>query len=210
MLTYERRWWASGLNLIAGIDEAGRGPLAGPVVAAAVFAPKDLCEQFFVGPWKLLNDSKRLTDRSRRAFFLSITSTQDVSFGIGICSPREIDELNILRATHLAMSRAVSALSVAPELVLVDGLRVKGLPVEHEAIVGGDGKSMLIAAASVIAKVTRDNLMIEADRNYPRYGFAKHKGYGTAFHLNALREHGPCPEHRRSFAPVRQSELPLH
>jgi len=209
MLEYERRWWAKGRNLIAGIDEAGRGPLAGPVVAAAVCAPGNLCEQLFAGPWKLLNDSKRLTDKSRRAFFLSIVSTEGVAFGIGTCSPAEIDELNILRATHLAMARAVSALPFVPEVVLVDGLRVKGLPVEHEAIVGGDGKSLLIAAASVIAKVTRDNLMMEADRTYPRYGFAKHKGYGTKQHLTALREHGPCPLHRQSFAPVRQSELPL-
>jgi len=210
MLTYERRWWASGRNLIAGIDEAGRGPLAGPVVAAAVYAPRDLCEQFSAGPWKLLDDSKRLTDKSRRAFFLSITSTEGVAFGVGICSPREIDELNILRATHTAMARALASLSMIPEMALVDGLRVKGLPVEHEAIVGGDGKSLLIAAASVIAKVTRDNLMIEADRTYPQYGFAKHKGYGTAKHLDALREHGPCAIHRQSFAPVRQSELPLN
>lgn len=209
MLEHERRWWALGRNRIAGIDEAGRGPLAGPVVAAAVFVPSDLCELLFNGPWNHLNDSKRLTEKSRRAFFLSIISTEGVSHGIGICTPDEIDKLNILRATHLAMTRAVAALVEVPEFVLVDGLRVKGLPVEHEAIVGGDGKSLLIAAASVVAKVTRDNLMLEADRTYPLYGFAKHKGYGTAQHLHALREHGPCPIHRQTFAPVRQSELPL-
>jgi len=207
MLDHERRWWASGHILIAGVDEAGRGPLAGPVIAAAVAAPSHVCEQLFAGPWKLLTDSKRLTDKIRRAFFVSITSTDAVLYGVGQCSPAEIDELNILNATHLAMARAVAALQTPPSQLLVDGLRVKGLPIEHEAIVGGDGKSLLIAAASVIAKVTRDDLMLKVDEQYPQYGFALHKGYGTRKHIEALRVHGPCPEHRQSFAPVRQNEL---
>jgi ribonuclease HII len=161
----------------------------------------------FAGSWLLLTDSKRLTDKIRRAFFVSISTNAHVSFGVGLCTPAEIDSLNILRATHLAMARAVAALPRTPSHLLVDGLRVKGLPVEHEAIVGGDGKSLLIAAASIIAKVTRDDAMIEMDRTYPNYGFAKHKGYGTREHLEALRVNGPCPEHRRSFAPVSQSEI---
>ena len=209
MLDHERRWWASGHNLIAGIDEAGRGPLAGPVVAAAVAAPPALCEQLFAGPWKLLTDSKRLSDKLRRAFFASITQHAEIVYGVGQCSPSEIDEHNILRATHLAMKRAVESLAMTPSYLLVDGLRVKGLPLEHEAVVGGDGKSLLIAAASIVAKVTRDDAMMELDARYPQYGFARHKGYGTKQHLEALRANGPCPEHRRSFAPVLQSEWPF-
>lgn len=207
MLEFERRWWAAGRLRLAGIDEAGRGPLAGPVVAAAVCAVRERCESLFDGTWKGLTDSKRLTDKSRRAFFVSITGAEGVAFGVGQCTPREIDELNILRATHLAMARAIAALPFAPDHALVDGLRVRGLPVEHEAIVGGDGKSLLIAAASVIAKVTRDDLMIKLDEKHPQYGFARHKGYGTKAHLDAIKRHGPCPEHRQSFAPVAQGEL---
>ncbi|MGA1529434.1 MAG: ribonuclease HII [Kiritimatiellia bacterium] len=209
MLAHERRGWSSGCSSIAGIDEAGRGPLAGPVVAAAVSAPQELCEKLFKGSWQKLNDSKRLTDKSRRAFFLSMPTIEGVSIGVGRCEAAEIDTLNILAATHLAMKRAVHALGQPPELALVDGLPVKGLPVPHEAIVGGDGKSLLVAAASVVAKVTRDDLMIELDRMYPGYGFASHKGYGTKAHLAALERLGPCPAHRRSFAPVRQLSLGL-
>jgi len=208
MLDHERRWWSSGHHLIAGIDEAGRGPLAGPVVAAAVGVRPELGEELLAGPWRKLTDSKRLSDAVRRAFFLSITGHAGVLFGIGMCSADEIDQHNILRATHLAMARAVAELPQAPSQLLVDGLPVKGLPLPHEAIVGGDGKSLLIAAASILAKVTRDDLMLELDRQYPAYGFARHKGYGTREHLEALRQHGPCPAHRRSFAPVRQLPLP--
>jgi ribonuclease HII len=209
MLAHERRGWSSGCLRVAGVDEAGRGPLAGPVVAAAVSAPQELCEELLAGAWEKLNDSKRLTDQRRRAFFLSMPAIRGVSIGVGRCEAEEIDALNILAATHLAMKRAVQALRAAPELALVDGLPVKGLPVPHEAIVGGDGKSLLIAAASVVAKVTRDDVMIELDGVYPGYGFAAHKGYGTKAHLAALEKLGPCPAHRRSFAPVRQLSLGL-
>ena len=209
MLAHERRWWDQGIVSLAGVDEAGRGPLAGPVVAAAVSVPRALIESLFAASWRALTDSKRLTDQKRRAFFISITSLAGVTFGIGRCSPAEIDDLNILRATHLAMARAIDSLPVRPERALVDGLPVKGLPVDHEAIVGGDGKSLLIAAASVVAKVTRDDEMLELDRQFPAYGFAAHKGYGTKQHLEALRQHGPCRAHRQSFAPVAQAELPF-
>lgn len=209
MLAHERRWWERGVVLLAGVDEAGRGPLAGPVVAASVSAPRDVLESLVDGPWKGLTDSKRLTDTKRRAFFVSITGAAGVACGVGVATSDEIDALNILRATHLAMARALNALPRAPDRALVDGLPVKGLPVEHEAIVGGDGASLLIAAASVVAKVLRDDAMIELDRAYPQYGFAGHKGYGTAKHLDALRRHGPCPAHRQSFAPVRQMELEM-
>ncbi len=207
MLEHERRWWEQGVSLLAGVDEAGRGPLAGPVVAATVSGSRDTIERLFTTHWKGLTDSKRLSDSSRRAFFISITGDQDVLFGVGICTPAEIDTLNILRATHTAMARALTALPRLPERALVDGLPVKGLPIQHEAIVGGDGLSLLIAAASVVAKVLRDDAMIELDKAYPQYGFAAHKGYGTPQHIEALRRHGPCPAHRQSFAPVRQMEL---
>lgn len=207
MLDHERGWWSRGRGVLAGIDEAGRGPLAGPVVAAAVSVPPSSCEELFAGPWRGLTDSKRLTDKKRRAFFSSIQTTPGVSVGVGRCLAIEIDEINILRATHLAMARALEALGSPPDMVLVDGLPVKGLSVEHEAIVGGDGKSLLVAAASVVAKVTRDDEMLLLDRDYPAYGFARHKGYGTREHLDAIRIFGPCPAHRRSFAPVRQMNL---
>ncbi|HMO50385.1 MAG TPA: ribonuclease HII [Kiritimatiellia bacterium] len=207
MLDYERRGWASGYVRVAGVDEAGRGPLAGPVVAAAVIAPREQCEALWSGPWKRLTDSKRLTDKIRRAFFVSIQSEPGVEVGVGRCEAEEIDAVNILQATYRAMARAVEALPAPPDFVLVDGLPVKGLPAPHNAIVGGDGKSLLIAAASIIAKVTRDDRMLELDRRYPEYGFSRHKGYGTREHLEGLRRLGPCPAHRRSFAPVRQLGL---
>lgn len=209
MLDHERTWWSRGRRRVAGVDEAGRGPLAGPVVAAAVYAPPGLCEDLFDGPWKKLTDSKRLTAKQRQAFFLSIRETPGVETGVGRCEPDEIDDLNILRATHLAMARALENMPSAPDLVLVDGLPVKGLYVEHEALVGGDGRSLLVAAASVVAKVTRDAEMTALDARYPGYGFARHKGYGTRVHLEALHRLGPCPVHRLSFAPVRQLGLAL-
>lgn len=209
MLDYERRWWATGCKLIAGVDEAGRGPLAGSVVAASVSVDSQTCERLLKSAWSTLNDSKCLSDKVRRVFFLSINELPEAHVGVGICTPSEIDEFNILRATHIAMVRAIDAMPQTPSMVLVDGLPVKGLPVESEAIVGGDGKSLLIAAASVIAKVTRDDMMLVLDEEYPEYGFAKHKGYGTKQHMEALREHGPCPAHRRSYEPVRQAEMKL-
>lgn len=188
---YEREAFAGGAKLVCGVDEAGRGPLAGPVCAAAVILPPGL-------EIPGLNDSKKLTDKKRRALYDIITA-QAVSFGIALASEQEIDEINILQATFLAMQRAMEQLAPAPELALIDGNRAKdfGLPVR--TIVGGDGLSASIAAASILAKVTRDRLMEEYDGQYPQYGFAVHKGYGTKRHYAALREFGPCPIHRQTF-----------
>ncbi len=202
-LSFEQEARAAGYAAIAGVDEAGRGPLAGPVVAAAVILPHRLDE--LAG----LNDSKQLSEKKREALFGALLGREDVVCAVGIATVEEIDALNILKATHLAMARAVEGLAVKADFCLVDGLPVKGLPVEHRAVVKGDARSLSIAAASVLAKVTRDHLMIEADKQYPQYGFGKHKGYGTKAHMEALRKYGPCPLHRRSFAPVSQLELPL-
>jgi len=189
-----------GILLVAGIDEAGRGPLAGPVVAAAVIfldhrRPKGL------------NDSKQLTPDKREALFDKLTSAPHVLWAVSVQDVSVIDRINILRATHQAMREAVSALSQAAEHVLIDGLPVPDFPLPQTALVGGDGLSFSIAAASVIAKVTRDRIMVELDQTYPHYGFALHKGYATEVHLARLREHGPCPVHRFSFSPVAQREL---
>jgi ribonuclease HII len=184
---------ARGILLVAGVDEAGRGPLAGPVVAAAVILPAGFAP---CG----LDDSKKVPARRREALFGEIIREAETAWASA--SVEEIDRLNILAATHLAMVRALEALPRCPEHALVDGLPVRGLPVPHTAVVGGDGLSLSIAAASIVAKVVRDRLMLEIDAAYPRYGFARHKGYGVRGHLEALRIHGPCPIHRRSFAPV--------
>jgi len=196
---YEQGLWDRGVLKVAGIDEAGRGPLAGPVVAAAVV---------FTAPLKVdgLDDSKKLTARKRESLYLELTSRQEVSWSVAIMDVASIDQYNILRATHRAMHQALAGVGEAMH-VLIDGLPVPGFSVPQTALVGGDGLSMSIAAASVIAKVTRDRLMEEADGTYPQYGFRKHKGYGTVEHLAKLREHGPCPLHRRSFSPVAQAEL---
>ena len=186
---------AQGILPVAGIDEAGRGPLAGPVVAAAVILP----EGFRI---EGLDDSKKLPASRRERLFAALTTDSRVRHATGIAEAGEIDELNILRATHLAMRRALEALTPRTAHALVDGLPVRGLPVPHTAIVGGDGLSVSIAAASIIAKVTRDRLMTEFDARYPEYGFAQHKGYGMRAHLEALRRHGPSPIHRHTFAPV--------
>ena len=186
---------AQGILPVAGIDEAGRGPLAGPVVAAAVILP----EGFRI---EGLDDSKKLPASRRERLFAALTSDSRVRHATGLAEAVEIDELNILRATHLAMRRALEALPTRAAHALVDGLPVRGLPVPHTAIVGGDGLSVSIAAASIIAKVTRDRLMTEFDARYPEYGFARHKGYGVREHLEALRRHGPSPIHRHTFAPV--------
>ena len=197
-LTRERALRARGFSLVAGVDEAGRGPLAGPVVAAAVILP----DSFALDG---LTDSKKVPRARREKFFAVITTSADVVWSVAEATVDEIDTMNILRATHLAMARAVDALRQRPNHALVDGLPVRGLPVDHTALVGGDGLSLSIAAASIIAKVTRDRTMVAIDAQYPQYGFARHKGYGVREHINALRKHGPCPEHRRSFAPVAQS-----
>jgi ribonuclease HII len=201
-LTRERALRARGISLVAGVDEAGRGPLAGPVIAAAVILPPDFALDG-------LNDSKKLTAKKRESFHATLTTRTEIHWAVGAASVEEIDTLNILRATHLAMARAVEALPTKPDHALVDGLPVRGLPVDHTALVSGDALSVTIAAASIIAKVTRDRLMVELDAQYPQYGFARHKGYGVREHLAALRHHGPCPVHRRSFQPVAQTQRAL-
>ena len=179
------------LNVICGVDEAGRGPLAGPVCAAAVILPKHL-------QIPGLTDSKKLSDKKRRELF-PIIQQQAIAYGIGLASEAEIDEINILQATFLAMRRALSQLSIRPEIALIDGNRETdfGLPVK--TVVKGDSLSANIAAASILAKVTRDNILVELASQYPAFGFEIHKGYGTKAHYEALRAYGPCPIHRRSF-----------
>ena len=176
---------------ICGIDEAGRGPLAGPVVAAAAVLPKD-CQIFY------LNDSKKLSEKKRDLLFDEIKE-KAVAYGIGIVSPQVIDEINILQATYEAMRQAISQLNVIPEILLNDAVTIPGVDIMQVPIVKGDAKSVSIAAASILAKVTRDRMMMENDQIYPEYGFAKHKGYGTAAHIAALKEYGACPIHRRTF-----------
>jgi ribonuclease HII len=206
LLDHERREWALGRRRLAGIDEAGRGPLAGPVVAAAVCIERPLLEAEALGRLAGLTDSKRLSAARREHYAALLASLPGVRWALGTATPEEIDRDNILQATHRAMRRAVEALPAVPDFLLVDGLPVPGLPVPSRAIVGGDGLSLLIAAASVLAKVHRDRMMAELDRRYPVYGFARHKGYGSRAHMQALFEHGPCPAHRRSFRPVREAE----
>ena len=189
-LSFELR---SGHTLICGVDEAGRGPWAGPVCAAAV-----ILDQANIPAG--LNDSKKLTEARREALFPLIMAAAHV--GVGLVSAAEIDQLNILQATYLAMNRAVAALKTKPALALIDGNRAPKLSCATQVIIGGDAKSISIAAASIIAKVTRDRLMCELDKAFPAYGFARHKGYGTAAHAAALSQHGPCTEHRRSFKPI--------
>lgn len=189
---YEHKYMEEGYSLFCGIDEAGRGPLAGPVCAAAVILPMDT-------EIEGLNDSKKLTAKKREALY-DIIIEKAIACGIAFASEKEIDEINILQATFLAMKRAAEQLQVKPDLVLVDGNQepdLNGLPVE--TIVKGDSLSANIAAASILAKVTRDRFMIEQDKIYPEYGFALHKGYGTKAHYAALTEHGPCPIHRQTF-----------
>jgi len=194
----ERIAHREGHSHVAGIDEAGRGPLAGPVVAACVVLP-------FEADFALVADSKALSDQARRRA-LDELHRSGAAVGTGEASPAEIDELNILRATHLAMGRALANCPVRPSYALVDGLPVPSLPVPHRAIVRGDATCLSIAAASIVAKVTRDAIMMEMDAAHPGYGFARHKGYPTRAHLEALVRLGPSPVHRRSFAPVRDSQ----
>ena len=202
---------------VMGIDEAGRGPLAGAVYAAAVHVPLKKAEKLLAGDWAGINDSKKLTGKKRDALAGIIKSTEGCVWAIASASPGEIDRLNILRATHLAMRRA--ALGVAGKLsgavaedafsVLVDGLAVDSLPFKSQNVIKGDAKSLLIAAASILAKTARDEDCLRLEALYPGYGFAKHKGYPTKMHFEALAKLGPCPEHRRSFGPVSQMTLPL-
>lgn len=193
----EARW--RGYRLVAGLDEAGRGPLAGPVVAAAVILRRRC---LLPG----LNDSKQVAERERERLFQQL-ERRAVGIGVGVASEREIDAVNILEATRLAMARAVQALALPPDFLLIDAVARLSVPIPQRAIIKGDGLSISIAAASIIAKVTRDRLMREYHRQYPQYNFLAHKGYPTAEHLRLLAEHGPCAIHRRSFRPVPQAEV---
>lgn len=181
----------SGIAVICGVDEAGRGPLAGPVCAAACILPRGL-------EIPGLNDSKKLTEKRRDALYDQICE-QALAYGIAYATVEEIEERNILGATYLAMNRAIAQLMIQPELALIDGNRNKEIEVNSQPVVKGDSKCADIAAASILAKVTRDRYMMELDKQYPMYGFAKHKGYGTKEHYAAIREHGMCPAHRPSF-----------
>ena len=201
-LDLENQHRAAGRRRVAGVDEAGRGPLAGPVMAAAVILPAG-----FSLPG--LDDSKKLPAARREKLHEALVSHPEVLVARGVAEVEEIDRLNILRATHLAMERAVAALAEMPDFVLIDGLPVRGFSRPHQGVVKGDSLSLSIAAASIIAKVERDRFMNGLDALFPAYSFARHKGYGTAAHLEALRNHGPCPHHRRSFQPVAQYTLAL-
>jgi ribonuclease HII len=212
MLRYEKEAWKSGLFFIAGVDEAGRGPLAGPVVAAAVAFDREPLETGGAEAFAGLTDSKALTAKRRGMFFEQLQTCSFARIGCAVIGPDIIDEINILRATWKAMAEAVAQISPKPDLALVDGNPVRGLFCKSQSIVKGDAQSLSIAAASVIAKVTRDRLMTELDTQFPQYGFAQHKGYGTAAHLAAIRRHGPSPHHRKTFRPVSdlsQGELNL-
>ncbi len=204
--THERERLAKGCERIAGVDEAGRGPLAGPVVAAAVVFSPEHIRAGLPKPLDEVNDSKKLSAKKRESLFELLRSLDGLEFGIALVEPAEIDRINILRATHLAMNEALAALGQAPGHVLVDGRPVASLGHAQTAFVKGDSLSYSIAAASIMAKVTRDRMMVEFDREFPGYGFAAHKGYGTPGHLEALTRLGPCRVHRHSFAPIIASD----
>jgi ribonuclease HII len=208
-LGFERDLWRAGTTLVAGVDEAGCGPLAGPVAAAAVVFPCSWLEAGLCSKLRGLNDSKQLSEEERERFYTVITTRPEIRHAIAIVDVEMIDRINILRAAHRAMNEALAQLQPAPQHVLVDGRPVKSLRFPSTALVKGDCRSYSIAAASVLAKVTRDRLMLDYDRQYPGYGFAEHKGYGTPQHLAAIREKGPCPIHRRSFAPFRPVAVEL-
>jgi len=205
-LKFERELWATGMTRVAGVDEAGRGPLAGPVVAAVVIFEPQWIQEMAKESLSGLNDSKQLTEQKREHYFSILTQSPQIRFGISIVEAAEIDRMNILQATHQAMNRALEKLRPSPQHVLVDGRPVRSIIPPSTAIVQGDSKSYSIAAASVLAKVTRDRLMLEYDREFPGYGFAGHKGYGTAQHLAAIEKLGPCRIHRMTFAPLKKDE----
>lgn len=198
-LSHENALRAEGYPVVAGIDEAGRGPLAGPVFAAAVILPHDFRHS-------VLTDSKKLTEKVRETLYEEIIADERIVFASSFAMPEEIDRINILQATWMAMGRAFLALSKSPDIALIDGKPVRGFPGASKALVKGDSLSLSIAAASIIAKVERDRMMRRYAEEFPEYGFDRHKGYGTAVHLAAIREHGPCSIHRRSFAPVAEAE----
>ena len=219
-LDFERAFPAG--TTVMGIDEAGRGPLAGPVFTAAVSVPLDAAADLLSGPWAAINDSKKLSEKRRDELAEVIKATPSCTWAVASASALEIDQLNILRATHLAMRRAALALAekltphepratnheprtTSPYRILVDGLAVPSLPFPSQNVVKGDAKSLFIAAASILAKTSRDAYCREMEAKYPGYGFAVHKGYPTAAHMEALNRLGPCPEHRQSFGPVAEA-----
>jgi ribonuclease HII len=206
---FERGLWRQNVGRVAGVDEAGRGPLAGPVVAAAAILPPRWAQAGLPAELAGLNDSKQLTEAQREKFFAFITGCGEIEFGVAAVDAAAIDEINILQATHRAMNNALAQLQPLPPYALVDGRPVKTLAVPQTAIIKGDARSYSIAAASVLAKVTRDRLMREFHAQFPEYDFAGHKGYGTAKHLAAIEKHGACPIHRKSFAPLKLEEPKL-
>ncbi len=189
--TYERRLFEKGYSVVAGVDEAGRGPLAGPVCAAAVILPPELMIDG-------LNDSKKLSEKKREELYGVITQ-KALDWSVAFASHEEVDAVNILNATYLAMNRAIEGLKTAPEIAIIDGNRSAGIKYPNMTLVGGDGKSASVAAASILAKVSRDRLMLELAEKYPGYGFERHKGYGTKAHYEALARLGPCEIHRLTF-----------
>ena len=191
MWEFEQKHFDEGYRLICGVDEAGRGPLAGPVCAAAVILPANI-------EIPGLNDSKKLTDKRRRELY-PLIKEKALAYGIAFADHKEIDEINILQATYLAMERALAQLSIRPDIALIDGNRAKDFGIPVQTVVKGDSLSANIAAASVLAKVTRDDVMLEMAESFPQYGFEVHKGYGTKAHYEALSEYGPCPIHRMTF-----------
>jgi ribonuclease HII len=200
MLQVEREYWRRGVMRIGGVDEVGVGPLAGPLVAAAVILPPEV-------PLRGIDDSKKLSAKQRERLAREIEGCA-LACGIGIVEVAEVDRLNVFWASVEAMRRAVQSLAVDPEQLLIDARHIPDLAIPQQSIVGGDRRSYSIAAASILAKVTRDRIMLDFDRLYPEYGFAQHMGYGTRVHLDALARFGPSPIHRRSFVPVRQARLP--
>lgn len=197
-LSFEEQFKTDTVKIICGTDEAGRGPLAGPVVAGACILPDGLIIDG-------LDDSKKLSEKKREKLYAEITENA-LAWSVALATPAEIDEINILQASLLAMRRAIDALDIRPDFVLVDGNIDRGFQIPAKAVVGGDGICRSIAAASILAKVTRDRMCTELDKQYPQYGFAKHKGYPTKAHKQALFEFGPCPEHRKSFLSFMERE----
>ena len=206
---FEREHFERGFSLLAGVDEAGRGPLAGPVVAAAAVLPEEWIVDGIPEPLLRLDDSKKLTEKIRGQLFRAIEAEPMIRRAVAIIDSETIDRINILQATHRAMNEAITKLDPPAEYALIDGNPVKSFTLPQTAIVKGDSKSYSIAAASILAKVTRDRLMLEHHKRWPEYGFSDHKGYGTAAHMAAIEAHGPCPIHRRSFAPLRAAQTEL-
>jgi len=206
---FEHAIFESGLTRVCGVDEAGRGPLAGPVVAAAVVLPGEWIFGAMPKKFRKINDSKQLTQKEREILFTELTSHPDIDCAVAHVDERMIDQINILQATHRAMNLALAQLSPAVEHALVDGLTVKTLACPQTAIVDGDCLSYSIGAASIIAKVTRDRMMLKYHELYPAYGFHEHKGYGTPGHFAAIKQHGPCAIHRMTFYPIRPTQTEL-